>query len=100
MLQAAGFLARSAYKLLEIQQRHKIITPGGHFVGVDSNLNSRMRLLRFLPEDFFERIAKTLQPLIAFSIPQDRIVWIWAARQAPGYRSHARRWGQRTRMAV
>ncbi|CAK0751754.1 hypothetical protein CVIRNUC_002092 [Coccomyxa viridis] len=27
---AAGFLARSAYKLLEIQQRHKIITPGSH----------------------------------------------------------------------
>ncbi len=27
-LQAAGYVARSAYKLLEIQQRHKIITPG------------------------------------------------------------------------
>ena len=29
MLQAQGYVARSAYKLLEIQQKHKLIPPGG-----------------------------------------------------------------------
>lgn len=28
-LQAQGYVARSAYKLLEIQQKHKLIPPGG-----------------------------------------------------------------------
>lgn len=27
--QAQGYVARSAYKLLEIQQKHKLIPPGG-----------------------------------------------------------------------
>lgn len=75
--QAEGYLARSAFKLQELQQKHKLISPGLQMLNRLTKLHRCQRMT----------VACTWQA---------QRFWTLAVVQEPGYRLHANAWGLRT----